>query len=38
VVKRKMSNYHLKRAHHRPWPPPTRPSKDAVVIHPTPAN
>jgi hypothetical protein len=38
VVKRKMSNYHLKRARHRRWPQPTRPSNDAVVIHPTPAN
>jgi hypothetical protein len=38
VVKRKMRNYHLKRAHHRRWPQPTRPSNNAVVIHPTPAN
>jgi len=32
VVKRKMSNYHLKRAHHRTWPQPTRPPQDAVVL------
>jgi hypothetical protein len=38
VVKRKMSNYPLKRAHHRRWPQPTRPSNDAAVIQPTPAN
>jgi hypothetical protein len=38
VVKRKMSNYRLKRAHHRPWPQPTCPAADAVVIQPTPAN
>jgi Transposase DDE domain len=37
VVKRKMSNYHLKRAHHRPWPQPTRPAADTVVIQPIPA-
>jgi hypothetical protein len=34
VVKRKMSNYHLKRAHHRRWPQPTRTSTEAVVIQP----
>jgi hypothetical protein len=32
VVKRKMSNYHLKRAHHRTWPQPTRAHHDAVVL------
>jgi hypothetical protein len=32
VVKRKMSNYHRKRAHHRAWPQPARPPKDAVVV------
>jgi hypothetical protein len=32
VVKRKMSNYHLKRAHHRSWPQPTRPPHDAIVL------
>jgi hypothetical protein len=32
VVKRKMSNYRVKRPEHRAWPQPTRRSKDAVVI------
>jgi hypothetical protein len=31
VVKRKMSNYALKRPHHRDWPRP-RPSHDAIAI------
>jgi hypothetical protein len=38
VVKRKMSGYHLKRAHHRAWTQPTRPAAEAVVILPKPAN
>jgi hypothetical protein len=32
VVKRKMSNFPLKRDHHRHWPQPTKPSGGAVVI------
>jgi hypothetical protein len=32
VVKQKMSNYRLKRDHHRPWPQPTKPFPNAVVI------
>jgi len=32
VVKRKMSNFPLKRAQHRDWPQPTRPFRDAVVL------
>jgi hypothetical protein len=32
VVKRKMSNYGVKRAEHRPWPQPARPPEDAVAI------
>jgi hypothetical protein len=32
VVKRKMSNYALKRAAHRAWPSPSLPSADAVRI------
>jgi hypothetical protein len=27
-----MSNYHLKRTHHRGWPQPTRPPQDAIVL------
>jgi hypothetical protein len=38
VVKRKMSNYRLKRAHHRAWAQPTRPADQAVVIQPKTAN
>jgi hypothetical protein len=38
VVKRKMSNYHSKRAHHRPWPQPTKPAQDAIILQPRPAN
>lgn len=34
VVKRKMSNYHLKRPQHRDWPGPTRVPADAVFILP----
>jgi hypothetical protein len=33
-----MSNYHLKRAHHRPWPQPTNSPQDAVALQPNPAN
>ena len=32
VVKRKMSNYNLKRAAHRAWPQPTRPPTHAVRV------
>jgi hypothetical protein len=32
VVKRKMSNFGVKRARHRHWPKPTIPAADAVVI------
>jgi hypothetical protein len=32
VVKRKMSNYGVKRAKHRCWPQPTLPPAEAVVI------
>jgi hypothetical protein len=34
AVKRKMSNFAAKRAHHRQWPQPTRPDAEAVVILP----
>jgi hypothetical protein len=34
AVKRKMSNYQLKRAAHRAWPQPTMPSADAVAVLP----
>jgi len=34
VVKRKVSNYLLKRAEHRAWPQPTRTHDDAVTIRP----
>jgi hypothetical protein len=32
VVKRKMSNFGVKRARHRAWPQPTLPATHAVVI------
>jgi hypothetical protein len=32
VVKRKMSNFHLKRAEHRSWPQPTLPFRQAVAV------
>ena len=32
VVKRKMSNFGVKRAEHRNWPRPTRTPEQAVVI------
>jgi hypothetical protein len=32
VVKRKMSNFPLKRDAHRRWPQPTKPPEQAVVI------
>jgi hypothetical protein len=32
-VKRKMSNFGVKRSDHRNWPQPTRRSEQAVVIH-----
>jgi hypothetical protein len=34
AVKRKMSNYQLKRAQHRSWPQPTMPSAQAIGILP----
>ncbi|MET7348473.1 hypothetical protein [Streptomyces mirabilis] len=34
VVKRKMSNWGLKRAHHRTWPQPAAPPADAVTMRP----
>jgi hypothetical protein len=34
AVKRKMSNYQLKRAAHRAWPQPTMPSAEAVGVLP----
>jgi len=33
-VKRKMSNYQLKRAAHRAWPQPTMPPAQAVGVLP----
>ncbi len=32
VVKRKMSNFGLKRAEHDQWPQPTRPFKQAIML------
>jgi hypothetical protein len=32
VVKRKMSNFGVKRARHRAWPQPTIPAADAIVV------
>jgi hypothetical protein len=32
VVKRKVSKFMLKRAHHDPWPKPTRPFRAAVAL------
>jgi hypothetical protein len=32
VVKRKMSNFGVKRARHRDWPQPTRQPAEAVVV------
>ena len=32
VVKRKMSNYAVKRGEHRRWPQPTRPPREAIAI------
>ena len=34
AVKRKMSNYQLKRAAHRAWPQPTMPPAQAVGVLP----
>lgn len=34
AVKRKMSNYQLKRATHRDWPQPTMPSTQAIGVLP----
>jgi hypothetical protein len=36
AVKRKMSNYQLKRAKHKGWPQPTMPPAQAVGILPAP--
>ncbi|MFF3417781.1 hypothetical protein ACFYW9_24220 [Streptomyces sp. NPDC002698] len=39
AVRRKMSNYHLKRPEHRAWPQPTRTGPQAVLItRPPPTN
>jgi hypothetical protein len=38
VVKRKMSNYQRKRAHHYAWPQPIRPPDQAIIIQPKQAN
>jgi hypothetical protein len=35
AVKRKMSNYQLKRAAHRAWPQPTMPPAKAVSVLPS---
>lgn len=32
VVKRKMSNYGVKRTEHRAWPQPSRPPENAVTV------
>ena len=32
VVKRKMSNWRVKRPEHRNWPKPTKPIEDAITI------
>ena len=32
VVKRKLSSFGVKRAHHKAWPQPTLPAVEAVVI------
>jgi hypothetical protein len=34
AVKRKMSNYQLKRAKHRRWPQPTMPAARAISVLP----
>jgi hypothetical protein len=34
VVKRKMSNFGVKRTQHRSWPQPTKPAAEAVVLLP----
>ena len=34
VVKRRMSNYAVKRPEHRRWPPPSRPWQDAIRVLP----
>jgi hypothetical protein len=36
AVKRKMSNFKLKRPAHRSWPQPTRPDTQAIVLLPRP--
>lgn len=39
VVKRKMSNYRLKRPEHHAWPQPTRTGSQAIrITRPQPAN
>ena len=32
VIKRKMSNWGVKRPEHRNWPQPAMPAKDAIAI------
>jgi len=32
VVKRKMSNFSVKKPSHRNWPQPTKPFREAVVL------
>jgi hypothetical protein len=32
VIKRKMSNWNVKRPEHRHWPQPTKPAGDAVTV------
>jgi hypothetical protein len=34
VVKRKMSNFGVKRSEHRSWPQPTKPPAEAIAIIP----
>ena len=32
VIKRKMTNWGVKRPEHRDWPQPTKPASDAITI------
>jgi hypothetical protein len=32
VIKRKMSNWGVKRPEHRDWPQPTTPPEDAITV------
>jgi hypothetical protein len=34
VIRRKMSNFNVKRATHRRWPQPTMPVREAIAILP----